>query len=411
MRFLHAADIHLGNQQYNLSERYNDFYHSFERIAQTALTEAVNVCLIAGDLFHKAEIDPFTLLQAEACLRQMRDADIRVLAIMGNHDRVIYRNAESWLGYLHRNNYLTLLDPGSQPFGLIPERTFIDLDGVRFIGVPYLGASTQAGLNTVVAQRSQVSWEGIHHTVLMVHYAVEGQHPDIAGTLRLADLQPLRQFVDYVALGHLHKPYVIDDWLYNPGSVETVEFTEAEYKERGVFIVDIDDSGILAQQRPLPRRPFETVYFEVDTYLNPNDLIMALRAAVRAQAARWEVSDLAPVVRIILRGTLAFDRGALDIGMLTAHLKEDTRALVVRLELRLQGFELLDRGDGEITRDRLEREIFEDIARRDTRFSQHAPEWAAWMRDLKEDALKGTDASQIYASLVSQMAHTTEYQS
>jgi DNA repair exonuclease SbcCD nuclease subunit len=411
MRFLHAADIHLGNQQYNLSERYNDFYHSFERIAHTALTEAVNVCLIAGDLFHKAEIDPFTLLQAEACLRQMRDADIRVLAITGNHDRVIYRNAESWLGYLHRNNYLTLLDPGSQPFGLIPERTFIDLDGVRFIGVPYLGASTQAGLNTVVAQRSQVSWEGIHHTVLMVHYAVEGQHPDIAGTLRLADLQPLRQFVDYVALGHLHKPYVIDDWLYNPGSVETVEFTEAEYKERGVFIVTIDDSGINAQQRPLSRRPFETVYFEVDTYLNPNDLIMALRAAVRAQAAHWEVSDLAPVVRVILRGTLAFDRGALDIGMLTAHLKEDTRALVVRLELRLQGFELLDRGDGEITRDRLEREIFEDIARRDTRFSQHASEWAAWMRDLKEDALQGTNASQIYASLVSQMARTTEDQS
>lgn len=408
MRFLHAADIHLGNQQYNLPERYDDFYRAFERVAQTALEYEVDVCLIAGDLFHKAELDPFTLLQAESCLKKMRDANIVVLSISGNHDRAIYRNAESWLGYLHRNGYLTLLDPGSEPFGLTSERTFVDINGVRFIGIPYLGASTQAGLDTIAEQCCHVSWESIHFTVLMLHAAVEGQHPDVPGVLRIADLQSLRPYVQYVALGHLHKPYTIDEWLYNPGSVETVDFSEAIYHDRGVFIVDVDGSGKRVQSCVLERRPFKTLYFEVDTHRDPSELIIALREFVRDEVAGWAAHKLAPVVRVILRGTLAFDRGLLDTGALTAQLKEDTQALIVRLELRVTGFEISINSVDEVTVDRLEREIFEEIARRDSRFSRHASEWAAWMRDLKDNALLGIPPNEIYAFLREQIERTTE---
>jgi len=81
MRFLHAADIHLGNQQYNHDERFNDFYRGFQKVAQCAIDEAVTVCLIAGDLFHKVAIDSFTLIQAEHELQRMQNAGIRVLAV------------------------------------------------------------------------------------------------------------------------------------------------------------------------------------------------------------------------------------------------------------------------------------------------------------------------------------------
>jgi len=90
MRFLHVADIHLGNYQYNNKQRYNDFFLAFKQVAELAVTQQIQVCIVAGDLFHKAAVDALTLLQAEDCLKVMREAGIRVLAVAGNHDRIRY---------------------------------------------------------------------------------------------------------------------------------------------------------------------------------------------------------------------------------------------------------------------------------------------------------------------------------
>src|SRR5436190_1198662 len=87
MRFLHVADIHLGNYQYNNKQRFNDFFLAFKQVAELAVTQQIQVCIIAGDLFHKAAVDALTLLQAEDCLEIMREAGIKILAVAGNHDR------------------------------------------------------------------------------------------------------------------------------------------------------------------------------------------------------------------------------------------------------------------------------------------------------------------------------------
>ncbi|MBN1260726.1 MAG: AAA family ATPase, partial [Anaerolineae bacterium] len=53
MHFLHIADIHLGYQQYGLSERFNDFSHAFLHLIDEALARQVDFVLLAGDLFEK----------------------------------------------------------------------------------------------------------------------------------------------------------------------------------------------------------------------------------------------------------------------------------------------------------------------------------------------------------------------
>ena len=50
MRFMHIADIHLGYQQYGLTERFNDFGRMFLHLVDVALAEKVNFVLLAGDL-------------------------------------------------------------------------------------------------------------------------------------------------------------------------------------------------------------------------------------------------------------------------------------------------------------------------------------------------------------------------
>ena len=43
----------------------------------------------------------------------------------------------------------------------------------------------------------------------------------MAGALRYSDLLPLKAAgIDYLGLGHIHKQYDVEDWIFNPGSLE-----------------------------------------------------------------------------------------------------------------------------------------------------------------------------------------------
>ena len=65
VRFLHAADIHLGCEQYGEHERANDFARTFGHLVDTAIDRSVAFVLLAGDLFHRADISPQTAGQVK----------------------------------------------------------------------------------------------------------------------------------------------------------------------------------------------------------------------------------------------------------------------------------------------------------------------------------------------------------
>ena len=84
--------------------------------------------------------------------------------------------------------------------------------------------------------------EGIEYRVLMMHTGVDSVVPRIQGLPTMAQFQPLRRCVDYLALGHVHKPYEFDGWMYNPGSTETWGAEESAWEDRGYYFVEIDTS-------------------------------------------------------------------------------------------------------------------------------------------------------------------------
>jgi len=96
-RFIHAADIHLGYEQYGSSERYNDYYRAFAWLVDHALTQRVDFLLLAGDLFNRFAIDPRTLYHATHELERLHAAGIAVVAIQGNHERPHYLDKFCWL--------------------------------------------------------------------------------------------------------------------------------------------------------------------------------------------------------------------------------------------------------------------------------------------------------------------------
>ena len=152
LEFLHAADIHLGYQQYGLGERYDDFVDAFRWVIDTALDERVDFLLLAGDLFEKRTLDPRTLLIAVNEFQRLRDAGIPVVAIEGNHERT-YGDSLSWMEYLCQSDLLYLLDCSRRGQAWTPqlwdsvERTggYVDLARSAHIRTPVPGGADGCG--------------------------------------------------------------------------------------------------------------------------------------------------------------------------------------------------------------------------------------------------------------------------
>ncbi len=124
-----------------------------------------------------------------------------------------------------------------------------------------------------------------------MHTGVEGIVPQLHGLPTRAQFEPLRGLIDYVALGHVHKQYALEDWLYNPGSTETWGAEESAW-ERGYYVVAIDTErggdgpSHTAQHVVNPRRPFLRFTFSVDGLTDARRLLRAVRALLPPACAR-----------------------------------------------------------------------------------------------------------------------------
>ncbi len=84
--FLHLGDIHLDYKQYKLTERENDLCLAFFDICKKAIDKQVDFVLVAGDLFNYRSISPRSFNEATFIVKTLKEANIPVIAIEGNHD-------------------------------------------------------------------------------------------------------------------------------------------------------------------------------------------------------------------------------------------------------------------------------------------------------------------------------------
>jgi exonuclease SbcD len=406
-KFLHLSDVHLGYQQYNHKERFNDFGRAFLHIVDQAIAERVDFVVLGGDLFQKRAIDPPTLVQAIGGLRRLKEADIRVAAVEGNHERAHYRDVFSWMDFLADQGYLNLLNPIAFEEG-VPvltgwngeEGAFLDLSPaddaeegqVRIYGVKYYGASTGRVVEGLVEALADTDHSNVEYVILVMHAGLEGVLPHYSATLTHSQLAPLRDHVDYLALGHIHKPFEREDWIYNPGSPETCSTDETAWPDRGYYLVEVDTGQPSKHEARLvrnPRRPFVRLSLSVDTYESPEALYAAAEEYVKGEATQRS-GRLQPVVDLALEGVLPFDRHELDANRLDIIVKEAFDPLVVRINNRTVPTEYEVSGDESKSRAELEREVIRDLVERDARYRPEAADWAEVILNVKQMTLEGT---------------------
>ena len=224
------------------------------------------------------------------------------------------------------------------------------------------------------------------YTILMMHAGLEGQLAHM-GKLRMSDLAPLRDIVDYVALGHIHKPYQINDWIFNPGSLETCSIQEAvQWPDRGAYLVEVNPGAEPPHHAelltPQERRPFHRLTVEVDALTSPQAVYDRVDALIAGKDA--EVREgAAPVVEVLLTGILPFNQYELDLNEIQAKVERAWDPLTVRVRSRITPAEFEIQVESEGSRTELERSVLRQLIERDQRYRADAETWTDGARHLK----------------------------
>ncbi len=287
IKLLHFADAHIdlarqGRQdpETGLPLRVLDFLRALDTIVDTAVQERVDMVIFAGDAYR--DRTPAPTYQREWGRRIMRlsSAGIQTLLVIGNHD------VSPATGRAHTmQEFETLQVPNvrviSKPCLLGPQ----ELNGlqIQVIGIPWLNRS---GLAAALAQQGhggenlleemEENLSGVISAFLdqlnPMLPAVLASHVSIQGAMYGNERSVMlgRDFVlpgsivrdarlDYVALGHIHKPQNLNPDgkppVIYPGSIERVDFGEAA--DRKTFMIaQIEKGNAILDARELAGRKF-----------------------------------------------------------------------------------------------------------------------------------------------------------
>jgi len=348
VKLFHVADIHLGRRRLEGRLPHSDLAAAFSFIAEKAIEEKVDVFLIAGDLFDRPTVEPPHLRQAQQILGRLKANGIRTIAIEGNHDReFIHSEVPTWMQFLAEDDLLVLLRTPFDSTGPIlsawdPERrmgSWVELNGVRFVGAGYLGAATPFKVRQLV---SRLEPNKTH--VLLLHAGPDNFVGE-SGGFSSSDLQELNEKVCYLALGHIHRPMRHGDWACNPGSPENCDVREASYDlgldgnraPRGYVTLEIDPAQpqkpIDLEIRTNPRRPIHRLTLDCSPF--GNKIKDGAGALVQAAVKLIHAAEVLPqsVIDLRLTGRLNLNRIALDQAMASNEIEKQAAVFAVSIDV------------------------------------------------------------------------------
>ena len=391
MNFVHASDFHLGYVQYGLSERFRDFARAFDRVVDYTIQSDAKFLLIAGDLFHKRNINAPTYMQSFKILGKLADRGIPVYAIEGNHDLAYRRDINSWLQILDAQGLLKLIkikpiaDCGATLMG-----DFVDVDGVRIFGVRYLGSQTRSTIPRIAEEieaindRCECGSGKPDYTILMMHFGMEGViGASGIGEVSYNSLLPLRDVVDYLALGHYHIQYEYDGWIFNGGSCEMVSMSEHKKPKGFYHVVD----GKASFQKAAPR-PVERFGIDTSDILSLQDLYSTVGSVVGG-VSRTDVGA-EPLVEIMLHGDLKFPRTDISIEQIKEIVSGHIKSLWVNVKVIDTKEPVGVDCRSDVSRSEIERSVIEEMVK-GTQHRRHLKDVVEMIIEAKQLAVTGTD--------------------
>ncbi|SCX51678.1 Exodeoxyribonuclease I subunit D [Klenkia marina] len=269
MRLLHTSDWHVGRSLHG-TDLLAEQEAVLSGLAAVVRAEGVDVVVVAGDVYDRAVPSADATGVLDRVLSRLRGAGATVVLTPGNHDsarRLGFASGLLAVSGVHVRATTASLD---EPVLLADEHGEVAVYGLPFLEPEVarheLGAdlarSHQAVLSAAMEKvRTDLYFRPGVRSVVLAHAFVQGGLPsdserDIA--VGGVDVVSASVFdgVDYVALGHLHRPQTVTPRVRYSGSPLPYSFGEAGQRKQ-VWLVDLDAEG-LAEVRPValptPRR-------------------------------------------------------------------------------------------------------------------------------------------------------------
>jgi len=415
--FLHCGDVHLGHLQYNEPQRLEDFAEAFRQVVDFALLKRVDFILISGDFFHKRAINAQVLEQAIGLLTPLKEANIPVVVIEGNHDKAFYQDKGSWLGFLNNQGYLCLLTSQYEDGQLVllpwdaSSRTgsWVELPGVRIYGVGYLGVTTSARLTEAVnyVEDKQTQSKEANYIIFMLHAAINRLLGQDLGGVKKEVLEPFRTKVDYFALGHIHSRYEIDGWVYNSGSLECVHLDEYGTElAKGFYHVLLREEKQEVNYIASCYRPVLILTVSLTGTLGPEEATERIFGKLQKNIVQPGAQ-----VRIKLCGEVPYSMLSLDTNMLTQRIKEEYNCLYVEIlnQINLPADQNSLTGEA-VKREDIERLVFGELLNSERTWNPGELEAVvSVVRNMKEMALAGEADEAIIEYLLKVTEESTLY--
>ena len=236
MKIVHCSDLHLGKRLSGtkdyVTKRYMDFFNAFATFVDKVEKIKPDVCLIAGDIFDKKEINPDILSKTEYLFKRLKDNVKKdIIAIEGNHDnsRIL---EESWLEYLQEQNILKVFYYNKD----FEEKNYLKIDDINFYPVGYPGFMIDEAL-TKLSEKLNPQEKNI----VIVHTGISGGTNTLPGLVSTSILDLFKDKAIYIAGGHIHsfttypkeKPY-----FFVSGSLEFSNVQNEKSDKKGFILFD-----------------------------------------------------------------------------------------------------------------------------------------------------------------------------
>jgi exonuclease SbcD len=282
IRLLHTSDWHLGDRL-GTEDRLPDQIARLEEICGVIDREAVDLLLVAGDVFDESRAEPFARVvrQLAKLLKPRVEAGLSAVFIAGNHDReyvfpllsglqdLVAPESRGRVVFADKPRLAEILSRGGERLTLLllpyPSPHRYDLADQSWPSPDEKRAALASAVRERIRQLGREAREVARGQQVVVcgHFLVRGV---TSGLYRLTEQEDVPvepadlPTYAYIALGHIHKAQTVNaPHIRYCGSIERMDRGEAA-DQKQVLLVDLGRNGVEnLREVPLDATPFATV--------------------------------------------------------------------------------------------------------------------------------------------------------
>ena len=268
MKIIHTADWHIGQRLHERS-RLDEQEQFLDWLFDTIQEHKVELLLVSGDIFDTSlPSAEATNLYYRFLYRLFNETETYTVITAGNHDSARHLEAPREFLKMGRIHVVGLAAEASACIFAFP----LDNPQVAVAAVPYLSETdlphvsyeTEIERNDRYRERLKSFYaDCVSHMpvelpkILMGHLFVDGgKVTDSERNIQIGGATAIHAThfpvdVDYVALGHLHRPQTIEGADYPirySGSPIPLRFNEVGYKKKVYFLELSDDGGLVRDE-------------------------------------------------------------------------------------------------------------------------------------------------------------------